>query len=739
MNKLEWALKFQGMGMSVFPIYGTDIEGNCNCGNPKCLSAGKHPNGILVPNGVIEATADPLKVMEWFGEENCPHNIGVTPGKNFAVIDLDLDMAKGKDGKFSLSAYLDGDPFKTLGDTFTVETPRGGYHLYFSTEHPVSNKVGVLEGVDIRGYHGYVLAPGSSIGLKEYTCLSDVPPIKINDAILPLFKKVMMREVHDYGIELDNPSALSRARDFLKRRAPAIEGQGGNYHTYVTVCHLRDLGLSDDTARDMILESEWNQNCSPPWDAHELTVLINNAYKYAKADAGVKGTGLDEKTFAAAFGADLVDADTKEYIKSVERGETGSYSRHKSKLYNFHDAVRLDRQYDFLISKWVPAVGYTALLAPRGIGKTTVLIDLGLCVATDQDWHSAKVDKGWTVCYIMGEDPEGVLDRMRAWKIDRMEGEDIPDPNRFLVYDAAIDFCNTEEVSEFTKFLKKETQGINNVMFVLDTWQRMIQSASGGQNDEENMQKAVANMEAMARSFKGPTIVAFHPPKNNKDTITGSAVLENASHSIIHISDHSVYKTVEVKRLKGAAIGEKIDFKFKTVKLGGVDKFGDDRTGPVFDLLKAGELKTEQMKEQELKLARFVAEVITHIKEFDDKLSFKLSLTQIFESVFFRLEEKAVEGNRKAIEWLPIARDLGISTALTHSRTNRDPLYDTLRVMFTDGGVSLRNGRRQRVVMSSNGKRNYLEIIEVDSETNIEGVYEDEFNYAQDDISFSEN
>jgi len=75
------------------------------------------------------------------------------------VIDIDVDAAKGIDGR----RWLVEAQQKGMPNCPTVETPRGGMHLYFA--HPggsIQCSVGLLaRGVDVRADGGYVIAPPS--------------------------------------------------------------------------------------------------------------------------------------------------------------------------------------------------------------------------------------------------------------------------------------------------------------------------------------------------------------------------------------------------------------------------------------------------------------------------------------------------------------------------------------------------------------------------------------------------
>jgi len=72
---------------------------------------------------------------------------------------LDVDTGDGVD------AFAD-NLLKQHGaawcNTVSARTPRGGYHLWYRTTHPVRNSASkVAPGIDIRGDGGYIVAPPS--------------------------------------------------------------------------------------------------------------------------------------------------------------------------------------------------------------------------------------------------------------------------------------------------------------------------------------------------------------------------------------------------------------------------------------------------------------------------------------------------------------------------------------------------------------------------------------------------
>jgi len=86
---------------------------------------------------------------------------------------IDIDVKKGAPGRESLASQLSGLP-----PTLTVDTPSGGWHLYFLyPEGGLRSKNGIFPGIDLKCDGGYVLAAGSSIDGKPYEYTDPEAPI----------------------------------------------------------------------------------------------------------------------------------------------------------------------------------------------------------------------------------------------------------------------------------------------------------------------------------------------------------------------------------------------------------------------------------------------------------------------------------------------------------------------------------------------------------------------------------
>lgn len=93
---------------------------------------------------------------------------------------------------------------------------------------------------------------------------------------------------------VDDAGDIQWAIDFLREHEPAVEGAGGDNHTYITFCILKEHGVGQDKALELALEY-WNDRCSPPWDYDDLERKCESAYKSAQNGTGSKSAAAEFK------------------------------------------------------------------------------------------------------------------------------------------------------------------------------------------------------------------------------------------------------------------------------------------------------------------------------------------------------------------------------------------------------------------------------------------------------------
>ena len=242
------AIEYAKKGFAVFPLKYRD----------------KVP---LTRNGCKDATTDAAQIKAWW--QKYPNaNIGLATGsvsQNVFVIDLDIDEDRGIDGYHSLEDWQreHGD----FPETWTAITGRGGYHLYYRGNGRVKNRAGIIDGVDIRGNGGYVVAP-PSIHKNGNRYEWEYSPDEFEIA------------------KADNNVEYFLNHDDQKQSAaftmPNIVAAGQrNQMLFRFACMMQAKGASDQSVFAATM-AENESSCSPPLTEQEVRIIVSSATKYDK-------------------------------------------------------------------------------------------------------------------------------------------------------------------------------------------------------------------------------------------------------------------------------------------------------------------------------------------------------------------------------------------------------------------------------------------------------------------------
>lgn len=163
----EAAVTYARRGWRVMPVRWIDDDGTCACERgAECVSPGKHPVHVEWPQ---VASDDPVTVASWWRTEAAgtimrewfPRaNVGILTGRESGIFVLDVDSYAG--GIQTLGAYERRNG--PLPETYVHSTGRGGTHYVFAApDFEVRNSAGKVlgHGLDIRGQHGFIVAPPS--------------------------------------------------------------------------------------------------------------------------------------------------------------------------------------------------------------------------------------------------------------------------------------------------------------------------------------------------------------------------------------------------------------------------------------------------------------------------------------------------------------------------------------------------------------------------------------------------
>lgn len=231
------------------------------------------------------ATRDPALIMKIWRE---PYNIGISTSKysnDLYLLAVDVDNKGTKKGNDSILGFeLEG---KLLPPTTTQTTPTGGKHLIYFTRVPLGQSVGkIANGIDTRALGGYVVGAGSTLDGKEYTIDTTHSVAEAPEWLVQMCQAPREKKVADpvKVANLNTARASMRAIEYLLKEAPeSIKGQGGDQTAFTVAAKVKDFGVPQDTALELMCE-HWFGGSG--WSPERLKEKIDHAYKYGKEEVG---------------------------------------------------------------------------------------------------------------------------------------------------------------------------------------------------------------------------------------------------------------------------------------------------------------------------------------------------------------------------------------------------------------------------------------------------------------------
>jgi hypothetical protein len=252
------ALIYVEAGFSLIPLHWIS-RGKCSCGKRDCASPAKHP---LTQHGLKDASNDPIQIKDWW-KKFPKANIGVVTGQaSGGLVVVDVDVAKG--GQI---ATLDAMPI-----TLEVETG-AGFHFWLRSDREIKNSAGKLgQGIDVRGWGGYVVAPpsvhhsGRVYSFRNQDPIADFPSEILAKLIEPEQEPDDPALILSYSSELPDFAPEGSRNDFLTK-------MGGK---------LRRQGFSAIEIESTLIAANL-ERCSPPLGDKEVRQIARSVSRYIPA------------------------------------------------------------------------------------------------------------------------------------------------------------------------------------------------------------------------------------------------------------------------------------------------------------------------------------------------------------------------------------------------------------------------------------------------------------------------
>ena len=206
---------------------------------------------------------------------------------------------------------------------------------------------------------------------------------------------------------------------------------------------------------------------------------------------------------------------------------------------------------DGILEKHALVCGFGAPAA----GKTFVMVDMALCVATGKKYHDKAVEGG-TVFYIAGEGHNGFVRRCKAWaKLNDTSIDDAP----FFKSNRAV-VMNDEKTVEhmFETITQLSDQYGKPKLVVIDT---LARSMGGDENSTKDMNAFVQAVDRIKDQFGCTVLVAHHTGHGSKDRGRGSSAwlgALDAEFQVTKVGDNDTH--VKFTKMKDAPEPEPLAF-----------------------------------------------------------------------------------------------------------------------------------------------------------------------------------
>jgi hypothetical protein len=190
----------------------------------------------------------------------------------------------------------------------------------------------------------------------------------------------------------------------------------------------------------------------------------------------------------------------------------------------------LSRPLDYLIDDFLIEKTSSLIWGPPGCGKSFVAIDMGLHVATGQDWHGHQVSQG-DVVYICGEGFNGIPLRVGAWKKHHEHEGDIP----FFMTRQAVPIAVPGAVDALLESV--HAVSTNPKLVIIDTLNRNF--GAGSENDQQDMDLYLTASHSLCEVLGANVLTVHHSGKDAARGPRGSTGLTGAVYTNIEMAKPS--------------------------------------------------------------------------------------------------------------------------------------------------------------------------------------------------------
>jgi hypothetical protein len=244
-----------------------------------------------------------------------------------------------------------------------------------------------------------------------------------------------------------------------------------------------------------------------------------------------------------------------------------------------HELHHPSLRHEFVIDGFLDRQGVAMMPGASGSGKTFLVLEMAMCIATGQPFWGMDVKPG-LVLYQAGEGKQGVTKRIDAWLQDRGVAPDAGIPFQMLTRRINL-FTDDKDTDDFIAEGKAWAAyyDLPVRMAVVDTFNKAITGAN--EIAGQDMGKVISRMERISTELDCVVLSPIH--KSKEGNMRGHGSLKGDASNVIEVNelnirDHNgrIIRTVTLDKNKDGEKGKPLRFVLRQVVLG-----DDERGKPI--------------------------------------------------------------------------------------------------------------------------------------------------------------
>ena len=326
-------------------------------------------------------------------------------------------------------------------------------------------------------------------------------------------------------------------------------------------------------------------------DRIRLTVVADNDDKgngtnpgkaYAEATGlpykMIPEAGKDANDYAAEHGlAALRDLLMPRVSEWIERGD---------------DFIRQPSPMHWLIKGWVPEESVVMVYGASNSGKTFVVLDMLLTMATGKgDWFGFRARKA-SCLYLCGEGRAGLRGRVALW-VQEHGGNTTGD---FAVTDGPRRLNEPADLAYAAEQI--DISGLEPDIIAIDTFNRFF---SGNENAADEVGGFLESLSELQRKYHATIILIHHTgvSEDAQQRARGSSALRGAVEVEIHVQNDNGQLTLTQTKQRDAEMIEPLSLRLSGADIEGwFDEDGEQVRSAIVEAVKEGERKALDATEE---------------------------------------------------------------------------------------------------------------------------------------------